>query len=127
MNKKLFLFAIPLLLAVSAIAVGIYYHEVAVNIQVDEALDSTTMAISISPMYAGEVRDEVIVVNNKANVPLKTLVTWNSTGTDGVNLTTNLPKLFDLASGDNNLVITFSVDGSSLVGQENGTITLTRV
>jgi hypothetical protein len=127
MNKKLLIGGgialASMLVIVSAV---VLYHMMSVDITVNEALSTTTMSISLSG-FAGETVTKTITINNQANVPLDTTLSWaEDTNANGVVYTPDMPKVVTLSSGDNDVDVSFMIDPSSPVGAFNGTISLTR-
>ena len=131
MNKKLLMFGLPVLVLAVLVSAVIYFHTVSVDITVDEALESTTLDISISA-YPGETKTAEIEVNNKADVPLDVELIWVNLpvivpGTqEPVNYTTDMPKTVTVEPGLNTITAEFYIASDSEVGEIAGEIELNR-
>ena len=127
MNKKL-LFGVILgtMLLGLVIASAIYYHTIPVTSTIGEALSSTTVALNFSG-FPGETIIQNIDVNNVANVPLNTELTWTEgNNLNLVNYTNDLPKTINLVPGANVVPVSFTYATDSTIGDFDGNITLTR-
>lgn len=126
MNKKILLFGIPLLLA-GIVMAAIIYHTLTVNATISEALSTVTLDLDMSG-FPGEVVVQTFVINNAANVPLNTQFTWLETeNLNDVVYITDMPKVVELAPGDNDVNATFTYADETPLGDITGTITLERV
>jgi len=125
MNKK-FIFGIVLsflaLAMVSATVVS-YFHTTSVDLIVSEARNSTELPFVLN-CYSGETVTKSLTIHNNANVPLKAELSWNeSSNTEGVIYTSNMPLIVVLdPTADTIADVSMTCDEVTPAGTVSGTI-----
>lgn len=124
MNKKVLLFAVPILALVVISAAIIYFHQTQVTLTVTEARYSTDADVSIN-CYSGETQTWTTNIYNYANVPLKAQLIFDETSNvDGVNYTTTAPVNVDLpATSWTTQDVSITCDDITNAGTVIGTLT----
>lgn len=128
MNKKLLYSSIiGTILLISFVYAMVLYSSIPADITVNEALSTTTLSVSLSG-FPGEGLTRTIDIHNAGSVRLSTNLSWvEDTNTNGVQYTTDMPKLQQINPGNNSIVVTWNLTSGTPVGTFNGTISLTRV
>lgn len=126
-TKKL---AIPLgvFLAIAFVAAAVIFSTTHVVINVNEALNATTV-IPVSPSaFPGENATTIIVVNNAATGDLPVTISWTETANvSAISYAYSGPSAQLLTPGLNNITLTWSITTGSNVGTFEGDIVLTRI
>lgn len=126
-QKKVVIPLMALMLIGFVVAGAVYYHSISVTATVGEALSSADVAIDFSG-YPGETIVKTFNVNNAANVPLDTRVSWTETeNLNGVTYSNDMTKVVTLAPGVNTIGVQFVYNEDSTIGNVLGTITLERI
>jgi hypothetical protein len=124
-NKKLL---IPLfsVLAIGLIAAAVLIVTLPAHVTINEALSTTLVEVAVSG-YPGETISYSIPIDNAANVPLNVELTFTETSPGGVFYSTNFPLTQTLQSGENEVVVNFTIESDSPVGVIEGNIAINRI
>lgn len=129
-NYKLLALVIGSILLIGLTIAGVvWYQTIAVDVTVNEALSAVPIGISVIGSYPGETIRENITVENKANVPLYTRLTWTEqSNVNSVTYTNGgaLSGTQSLSPGFNILSVEWTINVDSPTGTFNGTIALER-